>query len=105
MATIITLAEKTIVQNPFVQFDKWNKIHLISVTADPGFVSLGTSSADGRVSVRTVLLKEYNESGRQIRIEGIAGKVSSEESETYFSTIPRESQLSARASEQRYLAN
>ena len=86
---------------------------------------------DGRVSARTVLLKDYSdkgfvfftnygsrkghqlsdnkraallfywpESGRQIRIEGITEKVSEEESVEYFATRPKESQLSAWASEQ-----
>ena len=40
------------------------------------------------------------ESGRQVRIEGITNKVSEEESESYFRTRPRESQLSAWASDQ-----
>jgi pyridoxamine-phosphate oxidase len=49
---------------------------------------------------------------RQVRIEGVAGKISEEESESYFITRPRESQISAWASEQssvipgrRYLIN
>jgi pyridoxamine 5'-phosphate oxidase len=117
--------------DPFIQFDKWYKQHLASGISVPDSVSLGTASADGRVSVRTVLLKEYDETGfvfftnyksrkgvqisanpevallfywpeagRQVRIEGVAGKISAEESGSYFQTRPRESQLSACASEQ-----
>ena len=37
---------------------------------------------------------------KQIRIEGICSKVSKEESDEYFSTRPRGSQISASASEQ-----
>lgn len=125
------LAEKAINPNPFVQFDIWFKEHLASGIAVPDSVSLGTASADGWVSIRTVLLKGYDEKGfvfftnynskkgaqlrsntrsamlfywpesdRQIRIEGIADKVSVEVSESYFETRPRESQLSAWASAQ-----
>jgi pyridoxamine 5'-phosphate oxidase len=38
--------------------------------------------------------------GRQIRVEGRASKVSTRESDNYFSTRPRDSQLSAWASQQ-----
>lgn len=46
------------------------------------------------------LLFYWPESNRQVRIEGITKKVSGRESDTYFSQRPRESQLSAWASEQ-----
>lgn len=125
------LSEDTVNQNPFIQFDNWYQDHLASGVAIPNSVSLGTSTADGKVSVRTVLLKEYgedgfvfftnynskkgsqlkdnhnvallfywHESGRQVRIEGVAEKISSQESDSYFSTRPKESQLSAWASKQ-----
>jgi pyridoxamine 5'-phosphate oxidase len=42
----------------------------------------------------------WPESGRQIRIEGIVEKLSDKDSEAYFTTRPRESQLAAWASEQ-----
>ena len=124
-------SEKSIDANPFVQFDKWFKPRLTSGIAIPNTVSLGTASAYGRVSVRIVLLKDYDETGfvfftnynskkgsqlssnhscallfywpepgRQVRIEGNAEKVTEEESLSYFKTRPRESQLSACASEQ-----
>lgn len=51
---------------------------------------------------RAALLFYWSEAGRQIRIEGIAGKVSKEDSENYFKTRPRESQLSAWTSEQSF---
>ena len=124
-------SEKTIDPNPFVQFNSWFGKHLASGIAIPDSVILGTSSEDGKVSARTVLLKDYNEtgfvfftnyksrkgflllsnpraallfywpeSGRQIRIEGVTEKISEKDSELYFNTRPRESQLAAWASEQ-----
>jgi len=125
------LSEKTVEKNPFVQFTKWYNEHLDAGIAIPETVSLATVSAYGKVSLRTVLLKGYDEkgfifftnynskkgvqlsennsaallfywseSGRQVRIEGIAEKVSDKDSASYFSTRPRESQISAWASEQ-----
>ena len=49
---------------------------------------------------RAALLFYWAESGRQIRIEGLTEKVSEADSESYYMTRPRESQLSAWASEQ-----
>ena len=55
------LSEKSVAPNPFVQFDIWYKEHLSCGIAIPDSFSLGTASADGGVSVRTVLLKDYGE--------------------------------------------
>jgi pyridoxamine 5'-phosphate oxidase len=124
-------SEATIDPNPFTQFKNWYDEHLTSVIPIPEAVTLATSSADGRVSARTVLLKDYSEkgfvfftnygsrkglqlssnkraamlfywaeSGRQVRIEGVTEKLSEEDSVEYFTTRPKESQLSAWASEQ-----
>lgn len=56
-------SEKTVDPNPFVQFKIWNSEHLTFGIAIPNSVSLGTASSDGRVSVRTVLLKGYDDTG------------------------------------------
>ncbi|MGC1390502.1 MAG: pyridoxamine 5'-phosphate oxidase [Bacteroidales bacterium] len=56
-------SEKTIDTNPFVQFKAWYNEHLTFGIAIPDAVTLATASADGKVSARTVLLKDYNEAG------------------------------------------
>jgi pyridoxamine 5'-phosphate oxidase len=124
-------SEKSVDPNPFNQFGEWYGEHLDAGISIPETMTLATASEEGRVSARTVLLKEYNdsgfvfftnyksrkslqlqdniraallfywaESGRQVRVEGIVEKVSEADSESYFQTRPRESQLSAWASEQ-----
>jgi pyridoxamine 5'-phosphate oxidase len=131
MAYRIDFSENSVDPNPFVQFKTWYEEHLLSGIDIPDFVTLATASDEGRVSARTVLLKDYNdsgfvfftnyksrkglqlssnphaallfywtESGRQIRIEGYTEKISENESDSYFRTRPRESQLSALTSEQ-----
>ena len=131
MTKNIDFSEKTVSPDPFVQFKTWYAAHIGSGEAIPDSVTLATSSKDGRVSARTVLLKDYSdkgfvfftnynsrkgiqlfsnpqaallfywpESGRQVRIEGITEKVSEEDSVSYFRTRPRESQISAWASQQ-----
>ncbi len=125
------LSEMDFCPDPFTQFGQWYNLHQSDSIEIPNSFSLGTASAEGRVSLRTVLLKGYDDSGftfftnynsrkfldlsgnhmsamlfywqeckRQIRIEGPVIKLSEEESEMYFVSRPRESQLSAWASEQ-----
>jgi len=92
-------------------------------------VALATATADGAPSVRMVLLKDADERGlvfftgyqsrkgrelaenpraailvhmpgRQIRVEGQVEKVSAEESDVYWATRPRGSQIAASISRQ-----
>jgi pyridoxamine 5'-phosphate oxidase len=131
MAKSKFLSEHSVYKDPFLQFDNWYREHLLDGNNYPESFSLGTASADGTVSVRMVLLKEYDnrgfvfftnykskkgmhlsenpkaamlfywpESGRQIRVEGRAEKISENESEKYFSSRPRQSRIGAWASNQ-----
>jgi pyridoxamine 5'-phosphate oxidase len=49
---------------------------------------------------RAALLFHWHELGRQVRIEGTVGRVSEEESDTYFASRPEGARLSAAASQQ-----
>jgi pyridoxamine 5'-phosphate oxidase len=60
---ITELSEDTIDKDPFVQFDLWYNEHLATNPGNPGAMSLATASSRGHVSVRTVLLKEFNHNG------------------------------------------
>ena len=131
MSDINDFSEKTINPDPFDQFKIWYTEHLISDIANPEAVTLASAFSNGHISARTVLLKNYNETGfifytnyksrkgsqllsnpsgallfywpescRQIRIEGVAELIPEKDSEFYFTTRPRESQISAWASEQ-----
>jgi pyridoxamine 5'-phosphate oxidase len=117
--------------DPVTQFNKWFDEAVRSEQPDAEAMTLSTSTADGRVAARVVLLKGCDERGfafftnyesrksremmvnphvaltfywhtlhRQVRIEGLAEKVSPDESEEYFQTRPRGSQLGAWASPQ-----
>lgn len=112
-------------------FDDWYAQAQASEPNDPNAVALATVDADGRPSVRMVLLKGHDERGfvfytnresrkaaalaanaqaallfhwkslrRQIRIEGAVETVSDAESDAYFASRSRDSQLGAWASDQ-----
>jgi len=82
--SVRTVLLKDFGKNGFVFFTNYNSKKGSQLSSNP----------------RAALLFYWPESGRQIRIEGSADKVSEEESESYFKTRPRESQLSSCASDQ-----
>jgi len=117
--------------DPLRQFDAWFDAAVRTGSSEPNAMSLATVNAQGRPSVRIVLLKGYDARGlvfythydsrkgrelaanahaalcfwwpaleRQVRIEGRVEKITSEESDVYFATRPRASQLGAAASPQ-----
>jgi len=56
-------SETSVDSSPFKQFEKWYREKISLNGSVQESVSLGTSSKNGRVSVRTVLLKEFDEKG------------------------------------------
>ena len=117
--------------DPFTLFDSWYAEDRESEPNDPNAVALATADAEGRPSVRMVLLKGHGPDGfviytnresrkagelaanpqgallfhwkslrRQIRIEGPVSWATDDESDAYFASRGRDSQLGAWASEQ-----
>ncbi|MEG8043533.1 pyridoxamine 5'-phosphate oxidase [Sphingomonas faeni] len=117
--------------DPFTLFDSWYAEAKQSEPNDPNAVALATADAEGRPSVRMVLLKGHGPDGfviytnresrkagelaanpqgallfhwkslrRQIRIEGQVSWATDEESDAYFVSRGRDSQLGAWASAQ-----
>lgn len=118
--------------DPFALFEIWFAEAKASEPNDPDAMALATVGADGRPSVRMVLLKgvdrdtgftfhtnSHSRKGRemaeneqvalvlhwkslrrQVRIEGRVTAATEAESDAYFATRGRQSQLSAWASEQ-----
>jgi pyridoxamine 5'-phosphate oxidase len=125
------LDETDLDPDPFAQFARWFDDAKAAVKDLPEGAMLATSTQEGEVSVRVVLLKSFDEHGfifytnynsrkgaqihdnpraalalwwpqleRQVRIEGGIVRTTEEESDAYFATRPRGSQLGAWASEQ-----
>lgn len=129
--TLHSLSEDEVAESPITQFDNWwqdaEKSQLLEMNA----MTLATSSHNGMVDARTVLLKAFDEKGfvfftnynstksnqldfnanccllffwkeleRQVRINGIAEKISATESIEYFNSRPHGSKLGAWASPQ-----
>ena len=117
--------------DPFEEFGAWFEHARNAGLHEPNAMSLGTADANGRPSLRTVLLRGWDRQGftfytnyesrkgnelamnpyaallffwdklsRQIRIEGIAERVTSRESDDYFNSRPRGHRLGAWASDQ-----
>lgn len=117
--------------DPFVQFGRWFEEAKAAVKDLPEAMMLATATREGEVSVRSVLLKEFDRRGlvfftnynsrkaaqmhdnpraalafwwppleRQVRIEGAVVRTTEEESNDYWATRPRGSQLGAWASDQ-----
>jgi len=119
------LHEDGVAGDPIRQFETWH-----AQAGRPAEVAVATASADGSPSARMVLLKSVDDSGfafytnyagakardladnpraallffwppgRQVRVEGAAERSSAEESDAYWRSRPRGSQLGAWASHQ-----
>ena len=119
------LSEADVDRDPIRQFRRWH-----GDAGEPAEVALATASSEGVPSARMVLLKGVDERGfsfftnyesakardltanpraallfhwqpaRQVRVRGAAARVSAAESDAYWATRPRGSQLGAWASRQ-----
>lgn len=49
--------------DPFVQFDQWMREAIVTQVLEPNAMSLATVGADGQPSLRTVLLKGFDQRG------------------------------------------
>lgn len=117
-------------QNPLIQFNDWFKEAIESNVLEVNAMNLSTLGVDGFPNGRIVLLKEVDhgfvfftnyesekgqeifslgkgsltffwpELERQIRIQGIIEKVTEQESDAYFLSRPKSSQIGAWASPQ-----
>jgi len=116
--------------DPHALFDDWYASAKASEPNEPGAMAIATADAEGRPSVRMVLLKGHDHGFvfftnlesrkadelsanpraallfhwkslfRQVRIEGPVEPVSDTEGDAYFATRQRDSQLGAWASDQ-----
>ncbi|MBB5059751.1 pyridoxamine 5'-phosphate oxidase [Granulicella aggregans] len=117
--------------DPIVLFETWFELAKASEVNDPNAMSLATATAEGRPSVRMVLMKKVDEKGftfytneqsqkgqelkanphaalcfhwksmrRQVRVEGPVEPVSVADSDEYFHSRSRRSQIGAVASQQ-----
>ena len=126
----IPLDEKNVRKNPFDQFKTWIEDAFASKAGEPNAMTLATIGKNGFPDARVVLLRGADRKGfsfftnyksakgrelsngkaclnffwielsRQVRITGKVKKLSARESDAYFNSRPRESQLSAWASSQ-----
>ena len=124
------LDEADLAPDPLTQFSRWFAQARDSGLVEANAMVLGTVAADGTPASRTVLLKGVDTGfvfysnyesrkgrelaaeprctllfgwyglQRQVRIEGTAERVSRKETESYFASRPRASQLGAWASPQ-----
>jgi pyridoxamine 5'-phosphate oxidase len=117
--------------DPIALFQEWMKAAEATEVNDPNAMALATATADGRPSVRMVLMKKVDAAGftfytneesqkgqelianphaalcfhwksvrRQVRVEGAVEAVSAADSDEYFHSRSRRSQIGALASQQ-----
>lgn len=124
------LLESAVTADPFTQFRDWLSAAVAQGLPEPNAMVLATATSDGRPSARHVLLKSIDDGfvfftnlesrkareiagnpavslcfpwfamARQVVASGAASQVTRAETEEYWATRPRESQLGAWASDQ-----
>jgi pyridoxamine 5'-phosphate oxidase len=126
----VALDERKVSKNPVLQFNKWMLDAIVARAGEPNAMTLATVDKNGFPGARVVLLRGVNKNGfsfftnyksakgqelrnrkaclnffwielsRQVRIVGTVKKLSAKESDSYFNSRPRESQISAWTSDQ-----
>jgi pyridoxamine 5'-phosphate oxidase len=106
--------------SPFVQWQKWYDQAAAAGVAEPNAMTVSTIADDGAPDARVVLVRAADERGfvfftnydiaaatfawldlhRQVRVRGTVERVSEAESDDYFTSRPRDSQIGAWASPQ-----
>jgi pyridoxamine 5'-phosphate oxidase len=125
------LRRKDLHENPIKQFELWFNQAIQANITEPNAMNFATVGSDLMPSIRTVLLKMYDENGfvffsnykskkaqqleqnsncaalfawldleRQVKIEGVCEKISTQESLKYFLSRPKGSQIGAYISQQ-----
>ncbi|RCV42850.1 hypothetical protein SETIT_9G248700v2 [Setaria italica] len=108
------LLESQVMPDPFDQFRKWFDEAVTAGLREPNAMALTTVNKEGKPytnyggrkahdlseNPNAALLFYWNEMNRQVRVEGSVEKVPEEESEKYFHSRPRGSQLGAIVSKQ-----
>ena len=124
------LTKVTVNPDPFRQFERWLNEAIKAQLPEPNAMTLATVTAGGGPAARVVLLKDIDSGfvfftnytsdkgrqlaenpraalvflwlalERQVRVEGVVGKIATAESQAYFRTRPRGSRLGAAASHQ-----
>src|ERR1044071_8837094 len=86
--------------DPFALFEGWFEEAKKSEDNEPNAMALATADAQGRPNVRMVLLKEATPNGFVFYTNYESAKVSEAESDVYFATRAKDSQIGAWASAQ-----
>ncbi|RUO31271.1 pyridoxamine 5'-phosphate oxidase [Aliidiomarina soli] len=93
------LQRKDLAEDPILQFERWFDVaKLAELSTDPTAMVVATSGADGRVSQRVVLLKEYDQRGfvfyTNLQSRKARQLSENQQCSAHFAWLPLEQQIS-----------